>query len=169
LFYFALLALMPHRLENYVIILGPLLVGLVFIALPLVAPAGHRAIRKRPWALTSVIAILTVVGALTVAGVRANWSPHFDPPVLPESVVASEDAAVREGANVFHDRACISCHRISGYGGRRGPDLTHVGHRLTREQMTIRILNGGYNMPAYGSILEPHEVDELLAFLQSRR
>jgi ubiquinol-cytochrome c reductase cytochrome b subunit len=169
LFYFALLALMPHRLENYVIILGPVLVGVVLIALPLVAPAGHRALRKRPWALTSVIAILTVVGALTVAGVRANWSPHFDPPTLPESVVASEDAAVRAGAKVFHDRACISCHRISGYGGRRGPELTHVGHRLTREQMTIRILNGGYNMPAYASILKPGELDSLLTFLESRR
>jgi ubiquinol-cytochrome c reductase cytochrome b subunit len=168
LFYFALLALMPHGLEDYVIILGPVLGGVVLIALPLVAPAGHRALRKRPWALVSVISIITIIGALTIAGVNADWSPHFDPPKLPASVVASKDDSVVTGAEVFHDRACISCHRISGYGGRRGPDLTNVGHRLTSDQMTIRILNGGYNMPAYGSILDPGELDALVAFLQSR-
>jgi ubiquinol-cytochrome c reductase cytochrome b subunit len=169
LFYFALLALMPHNLEDYVILLGPLLVGVALVALPLVAPVGHRALRKRPWALVAVVCIVTTVGALTLAGVRANWSPHFDPPRLPASVVASDDDTVRTGANVFHDRACISCHRIAGYGGKRGPDLTHVGHRLTRDQMTIRILNGGYNMPAYGSILEPGELDALVGFLRSRQ
>lgn len=169
LFYFALLAIMPHALENYVIILGPLLVGVVLIALPFVAPDGERSLRRRPWAVATVVAMLTIVGALTMAGVHANWSPHFDEPVLPDAVVASDDHAVRDGARVFHDRACISCHRVAGYGGRRGPDLTTVGDRLTREQMTIRILNGGYNMPAYGSILEPGELDALLAFLQSRR
>jgi hypothetical protein len=35
--------------------------------------------------------------------------------------------------------------------------------------MTIRILNGGYNMPAYASILKPAELDSLLTFLESRR
>jgi ubiquinol-cytochrome c reductase cytochrome b subunit len=109
------------------------------------------------------------VGSLTVAGVHANWSPRFDSGPLPDSVVASQDDQVVSGAALFHERACVYCHRISGHGGRRGPDLTHIGILRDREEFIIRILNGGVNMPAYGSILAPSEVDALVAFLQSRK
>ncbi len=43
-----------------------------------------------------------------------------------------------------------------------------MGNRLTQEQMTIRILNGGVNMPAFGNSLTPDEVNALVAFLRSR-
>ena len=76
---------------------------------------------------------------------------------------------MQRGAVVFHDRACIYCHDVGGHGGHRGPELTTVGDRLTRDELTIRIMNGGYNMPGYGAILKPDEADALLAFLQSRR
>jgi ubiquinol-cytochrome c reductase cytochrome b subunit len=58
---------------------------------------------------------------------------------------------------------------IQGYGGRRGPDLTYVGDKLTRDNMIIRIVNGGNNMPAFGSSLKPPEIDALVAFLESRK
>ena len=35
--------------------------------------------------------------------------------------------------------------------------------------MTIRILNGGTNMPAFASTLTPDEVNALVAFLRSRQ
>jgi ubiquinol-cytochrome c reductase cytochrome b subunit len=35
--------------------------------------------------------------------------------------------------------------------------------------MIIRILNGGKNMPAFGGILHPDEVAQLVAYLQTRR
>ena len=77
-------------------------------------------------------------------------------------------AGERDGAQLFNERGCENCHRIAGYGGRRGPDLSTVGDRRTEEQLTIRILKGGTNMPAFGSTLTPDEVDALVAFLQSR-
>jgi len=35
--------------------------------------------------------------------------------------------------------------------------------------MVIRIVNGGNNMPAFGSSLKPQELDALVAFFQSRK
>ena len=169
LFYFALLALMPHGLEDYVIILGPLLVGLVLVTLPLIANRGERSPRRRPWSVLTVVGALTVIGALTVAGSRARWSPDFEARPLPPAVVASSDPVVIRGAELFHERACIFCHEVAGHGGRRGPDLTRVGNRLTPEEMIIRIMNGGYNMPGYGGILKPDGTDALIAFLKSRK
>jgi ubiquinol-cytochrome c reductase cytochrome b subunit len=115
------------------------------------------------------VAGLTIWASRTVSGGHADWSPHFGAKPLPESVVASTNSTVQQGGQLFHDRACIYCHRISGHGGRRGPDLSHIGALLTRDQMVIRILNGGYNMPAYGAILAPGELDAIIAFLESRR
>jgi len=43
------------------------------------------------------------------------------------------DSEARAGQGVFMANACVSCHEIRGTGarGQLGPDLTHVGSRLT--------------------------------------
>jgi hypothetical protein len=43
------------------------------------------------------------------------------------------------------------------------------GDLLTRDQMTIRISNGGTNMPGYAGTLSPGELPRLFDFLDSRR
>lgn len=74
-----------------------------------------------------------------------------------------------EGAQLFHSKGCEYCHAVSGYGGHRGPDLTNVGDRLSSDQTIIRTLNGGTNMPAFGSMLSRQELDYLVTFLASRK
>jgi ubiquinol-cytochrome c reductase cytochrome b subunit len=57
-------------------------------------------------------------------------------------------------------------------GGRRGPDLTYVGTRLTADQVIDQISNGtpgGGNMPAYGKQMKPAEMTAVVAFLVQRR
>lgn len=169
LWYFAVLALLPHGLEDYVILLAPLLGILAFVLLPLVAPRGDRHPRKRPWALCLLLLVLATLSSLWLAGVQAKWSPDFAAEPLTADIIGAKDGLVAGGGQLFSDRGCIYCHTISGHGGQRGPELTGVGNRLTPQQMTIRILNGGYNMPAYGGILQAEEVHKLVAFLQSRR
>ncbi|WP_029917490.1 cytochrome b N-terminal domain-containing protein [Pelobacter seleniigenes] len=169
MWYFAVLALLPHGLENYVILLAPLLGFLVLLLLPLVANSGDRHPLNRPWALCSLLLILSAMGALWLAGLQADWSPDFNAKPLSATVIGTSSGPVARGGLAFSKRGCLYCHTISDQGGRRGPNLTTVGNRLTAQQMTIRILNGGYNMPAYGGILKAKDVEDLVAFLQSRQ
>jgi ubiquinol-cytochrome c reductase cytochrome b subunit len=169
LWYFAVLAVIPPALEPWVIVLGPLLFGLALILLPLVANHGRRRLRDRPWAVVIVLVGVAIVAWFSHVGDEAPWSPRFGAPPLEAQVVASTDPHVVHGAAVFHDRGCEFCHMIAGQGGERGPDLTHVARRLNRAQIESRILGGGTIMPAYVMMLPRSEVDDLIAFLETRR
>ena len=168
LWYFAVLAMLPHGMENWFMVIGPLLAGVVLILLPLLRNRGERSPRRRPWAIAIVVMVVTMIGTLWVAGGKSNWSPNFAAQPLPPKVIGATNGPVFEGAQVFHAKGCLNCHLIGPYGGRRGPNLTTVAGRLTADQMVLRIANGGVNMPAYASNLTPQQMDELVAFLQSR-
>src|SRR5690606_15051553 len=65
-----------------------------------------------------------------------------------------------------------NCHALDGSGGQRGPDLTSVGTRLTRDQLIMQVSNGtpgGGLMPAYGKQISPAEMSVLVDFLVSLR
>ena len=69
---------------------------------------------------------------------------------------------------MFQNKNCRNCHALEGVGGRRGPDLTAVGTRLTRDQLIDQVSNGtpgGGNMPAYGKQMKPAEMTALVEFL----
>jgi ubiquinol-cytochrome c reductase cytochrome b subunit len=169
LWYFAVLALIPPASEPWVIVLGPLLFGLVLILLPLVANGGRRRLRDRPWAVVIVLAGIAIIAVGSHLGNVAPWSPRFGAQPLEAQVVASTDPHVVRGAALFHDRGCEFCHMIAGQGGERGPDLTHVARRLDRAQIESRILGGSTIMPAYVMTLPHSEVDDLIAFLETRK
>ncbi len=169
LWYFAVLALIPPKLEGAIILLAPLVGGLLLLLVPFFSNRGERAPQRRPWAMGAVMLTLMMIGTLWVAGVQSKWSPDFNPPLLPESVVGTSTGPIAIGAELFHEKGCANCHRVSGLGGERGPDLTDVGNRLNRDQTILRILNGGTNMPSFAHILKPEEINSLVAFLQSRK
>jgi len=169
LWYFALLALTPPKLESYVMILAPLLFVLFLILPPLIANKGERSAWRRPWAILLVIACWTMIGTLWIEGKKAPWSPDFSAQPLPAGVLHADSGPVQEGGQLFHSKGCEYCHQIAGYGGHRGPDLTYVSDRLTADQLTIRIVNGGTNMPAYGGNLSANELTNIVAFLRSRK
>jgi ubiquinol-cytochrome c reductase cytochrome b subunit len=169
LWYFGVLALLPHGSEKYFMVFGPLLAGMLLIALPFISNRGERSPRRRPWAVASVLMTVVMIATLWVEGANSPWSPNFNAQPLPPSIVGATSGPVSVGARLFHDKGCLNCHLIADQGGRRGPDLTEVGGRLSKNQMILRISNGGDNMPAYASNLTPAEMDALVAFLQTRK
>ncbi len=168
LWYYALLSTIPRWMEDYLILLGPLIFGLVIVLLPFVAYRGERHPLRRPWSLAVVAATVIVIAYYGHLGHRAPWSPRFQAAPLPVSVVGVTSGPVAEGAQVFYNKGCEFCHRVSGIGGIRGPDLSYVGDRLTKAQMATRIFSGAENMPSYTGNISSEQLSSLLAFLSSR-
>ena len=165
---FAIFALMPRKIESYVMILGPL-IGVVFLfAIPFLSKGGERSPLRRPWAIAGVTFVILSISSLWYIGIQAPWSPHFDAkPLDIHTTVINLSPMVLDGIEVFDTAGCLYCHKIGTQGGIRGPELTKVQNRLTKDQMTIRIANGAENMPAYGGSLSKEELQAVVEFLSA--
>jgi len=168
LWYYAILSIIPKWSEDLVMIWGPALFGIALILLPLVAGKGQRSPLRRPWSFVIVAVVLFMIAYYGEVGKVAPWSPRMDAPPLPTAVVGAISGPIAYGAQVFHDKGCEYCHKVSGYGGVRGPDLTYAGDTLTPAQITTRIYSGGTNMPSYRGNMTSDQLSALLAFLGSR-
>jgi ubiquinol-cytochrome c reductase cytochrome b subunit len=167
--YFALLALIPPATESIVIIGLPLFAFTFLFLVPLLWPDGERHWSRRPAAIAAVALPFIAYVSLTVAGLQSPWVPKLDGGTLPANVTQNLTGAARNGADLFVSKSCFACHEIDGAGGRRGPDLTHIASRLDRAALTARIANGGGGMPAYAGSVTPSELNDLVAFLSTRR
>ena len=164
-----MLSLCPADLETWAVLLAPVVLGGLLFSAPLLSNRGERSPRRRPWAVAIVVTAVLMIGSLWVVGAQSHWSPNFNEPPLSVDVVGAASGPVAEGARLFHDKACLSCHLIDGHGGRRGPNLSRIGDLLTHDDIVVRISNGGRNMPGFASTLAPAELEELAQFLMSRR
>jgi ubiquinol-cytochrome c reductase cytochrome b subunit len=175
LWLFALLSLSPPEAETFIILVFPVILIAVLFMVPFVNNRGERAPSRRPVAVLSVIVIYTVLGVLTYQGATSPWSPQMtawsgDP--IPEDLVRDSTPIRLQGAVLFQSKNCRNCHALEGSGGKRGPDLTAVGTRLTHDQLIDQISNGtpgGGNMPAYGKQISPVEMTALVEFLENLR
>lgn len=98
----------------------------------------------------------------------------------PASQPHSDDA--RQGAEVFMASGCGACHSVRGSGarGRIGPDLTHVGSRLSIGAGTLTAASDafrrfvsrpeevkpGVHMPAFG-MLPARDLEHLTFYLKA--
>jgi len=169
MWYFAVLALIPYKIEAYVMILAPAVIGFLLLIVPILNNRGERAPSRRPWSIAVVLLAYNMIGSLWIIGEKSPWSPNFSPVPFTPEIIGASSGPVFDGAKLFEVKGCLNCHLISGHGGYKGPELTFIANKLTRNDMVIRIVNGGVNMPAFGAILKPGEVDSLVAFLQSRK
>lgn len=168
--YFSLLALIPSSAESLVIIGLPTFAVLYLFAVPILFPTGERHWSRRPAAIAVVAVPLVIYAALTVAAYTPTWVPVLTANAkLPDAVTAGLTPQERRGAQLFVGMSCFACHTIDGAGGRRGPDLSTVASRVPRDRLVERILTGGGGaMPAYSGSITPQELDDLVAFLETR-
>jgi ubiquinol-cytochrome c reductase cytochrome b subunit len=175
LWLFALLSLSPAGAETFIILVFPLLLIVALFIVPLVSNRGQRAPSRRPVAVLAVIVIYTILGVLTYQGSTAPWSPQmtaWSGEPVPVNIVRRCTPRQLQGAIVFQNKDCRNCHALEGSGGKRGPDLSGVGARLTSGQLIDQVSNGtpgGGNMPAYGKQISPDEMTALVDFLTSLR
>ncbi|MEM7435497.1 MAG: cytochrome b N-terminal domain-containing protein [Myxococcota bacterium] len=169
LWYFAVLALLPPAVESVVMVAVPIVVLGGLFVLPLFYNKGERHWTRRPWAVAILALIVVFVGSMWIAGVQAPWSPDFEAKPLPPEVVGVTEGPVAEGAVYFYEKGCLYCHQVEGYGGHRGPDLSDIGDLLSRDQLVVRIHNGGTNMPGFAGNLTHEELERIVDFLESRK
>jgi ubiquinol-cytochrome c reductase cytochrome b subunit len=167
---FAVFALMPPYMEDFVIVyVLPLLVLLLF-AVPFISNRGEKHPARRPGAVILVVLVLTSLCVLAWEGLNSDWSPHMDAwsgvPVQPRFVEGRTPLEL-QGALILQVKQCRNCHALDGEGGLRGPDLADVAAKLTADQMVRQVLQGGGNMPAYGKNLDPAEVAAVVAFMRT--
>ncbi len=172
---FGLLSLSPPSAETVIMLVLPPVLVIGLLAVPFVSNRGERAPSRRPVAVLGVIVIYTILGVLTHLGNESPWSPVMtawsaDP--VPPSMVGAATPLELQGAVVFQNKQCRNCHALNGVGGKRGPDLSKVGAKLTSDQLVDQISNGtpgGGNMPAYGKQISPAEMTAVVNFLVSLR
>lgn len=88
---------------------------------------------------------------------------------LSSFALASSSSQRAHGAAVFSASGCQHCHTIGGVGGHKGPDLSGVGRRKSKEALRQQIVFGSKVMPAFGDDLEPGDLKDLIAYLKSCR
>lgn len=165
---FGVLSLMPPEWETVAILTLPVIGILVLLSVPFLSGRGERAPSRRPAAVLSVIVIYAVLAVFTYQGATSPWSPvmtAWSKDTIPEPMVEKSTPLQLQGSLVLQNKQCRNCHALDGVGGFRGPDLTYVGVRLTRDELVRQVIQGGGNMPAYGKQLKPDEVTALVDFL----
>jgi mono/diheme cytochrome c family protein len=83
--------------------------------------------------------------------------------------VSAGSSAKQRGAELFTTHGCAHCHGPAGVGGGKGPDLQLVRKRMSKDQITLQIHNGGLEMPAFGTSLTDPQIEDLVAYLRAKR
>jgi len=172
LWLYAVLALLPDYLETILILTVPVIAIGLLVALPFISGTGEKSARRRPVAVLAVLIIFLSLGTLNYLGTFSPWSPQmsaWSAEQTPFKYIAGRTPLERQGAVVLQNKQCRNCHALNGSGGLRGPALDGVGTRLTGDQLTRQVIQGGGNMPAYGKNLSPAEVAALVAFMKTLR
>ena len=170
LWLFAAAALLPFGSEIFLFFIFPAVATLLLFAVPFLTNQGEKHWSRRPAALAIVLLTYLVIGMLTYEALVGPWSPHMEAwsslPIKAD-LLKGRTPLELQGAALFQNKQCRSCHAIGGTGGHRGPELTRVATRMTGSQLVRQVIQGGGNMPSYGKTLSPEEIHALVAYLSS--
>ena len=170
LWLYALLSLLPPKMETPALLVGPVVAILALLLLPFVFGEGEKSWRRRPIAVLTILLLAVVIGTFTDLAGRPPWSPVMDAwsgDPIPPGFLKNRSGLERQGALVFQLKQCRNCHSLGDEGGKRGPALDKIALVQTEDQLIRQVIQGGGNMPAYGKNLSPAETTALVAFLKT--
>jgi ubiquinol-cytochrome c reductase cytochrome b subunit len=172
LWIYAVLAYLPPQMETPFMFIAPVVAIGAMLLLPLISGEGEKHWSRRPVGVLMLSVIAVALGILTHLGTYTPWSPHMEAwsgAPTPVEYLQNRSPLERQGALVLQNKQCRNCHALAGVGGMRGPALDAIAVRMTEDQMTRQVLQGGGNMPAYGNALSPAETHALVSFLMTLR
>jgi ubiquinol-cytochrome c reductase cytochrome b subunit len=170
LWIYAVLSLLPAKMETPALLIGPVVAILFLLLLPFIFGEGEKSWRRRPIAVLTILLVAVALGTFTDLAGHAPWSPVMDAwssDPIPAMFLQNRTALERQGALVFQLKQCHNCHSLGYEGGKRGPALDNVALVQTQDQLIRQVIQGGGNMPAYGKNLSPAETTALVAFLRT--
>ncbi len=170
LWLYAILSLLPPKMETPALLVGPVIVIFALLLLPFIFGEGEKSWRRRPIAVLTILLVAVALGTFTDLAGHAPWSPVMDAwsgDPIPPAFLQGRSALERQGALIFQLKQCHNCHSLGNEGGKRGPALDTVALVQTEDQLIRQVIQGGGNMPAYGKNLSPAETTALVAFLRT--
>ncbi len=161
---FQMLKYFPGALEPIATMVIPGIVVGFFFLIPFIdGGEGRHPLRgKRRWISSAFVLIGGAIVMLTALGLADR----------PARVEVSEE--MRTIAVTTFQRSCAKCHVMDGTGGEVGPDLTHVGSRMSEAAISGQIedpstINPESDMPPFKSTLNAEEIRALAKYLASRQ
>ncbi len=133
----------------------PTLIVLLLVGVPFLDRKKERNPLKRPAMMIGGLVFVVFVLMLTIVGNNSKpaGSQGSEKIVKTKKIIKLSPSALR-GKTVFQSYACLSCHKISGRGGKLGPDLTDESQKgRSRDWIITQITNSKKHFPK--SIMPP--------------
>ena len=128
---------------------------------------------------SAALALTAAMSLLALAGCHSNTpaSPgESASSSSPSASGAPASGALVAGQRVYQANGCARCHSLGGQGGRRGPDLSHVGAdaRHTPQWLAAYVKNPrqvdpGSRMPPFGDRIQGSDLTALGAYLAGQK
>jgi mono/diheme cytochrome c family protein len=115
------------------------------------------------------LAVAAGISVSTGAGHAASNQPDAKKSTAKKATGTSA-AGLAKGKSLVTASGCAGCHKIGTKGGTTGPDLSHVGAKMTSAQIAAKIKNPKAKNP--NSIMPPStrsdkEIASMAAYLAS--
>jgi menaquinol-cytochrome c reductase cytochrome b/c subunit len=150
----------------------PTIALILLIALPFLDRRRERRLARRPVAVVAALLVIASMGVLTYKGATAEEASGEADQLAVEW--CEEDPCspeAEDGALLFAQSGCLSCHLFQGTGGNIGPELTQEGTRGRGKEWQIEHLKDpasktpGSSMPAFTDFTD-EQYDQLASFLE---
>ena len=131
------------------------------------ALAGCGGTHTQPTRSTRAATVGVNLNATPTSGaaVVANETPNVVTVTPPPTLRGAARVAFQRGEVVVEESGCLACHVIGANGNNGpGPELTHIGARLSRVEITRMLLDPTAPMPSFKGLPKP-KLHELTAFL----